>query len=381
MTSVATFILCMMIAKRFANRDHPKWGFYGFLLLIPVGIIVNIFVFFTLGFLGLYSPEFGDYSLTSFIFDIILYTIHLIITCILFAFWMMRLGNTPPPSPSPSRKFNRTLKVISAIWIFYGVVLLINYMGRDLKGLNDLFYIELDNYFYVISWSGGLGYLLYLRKRAKLKTLEETLTKDNRSPVIYLRSFKLDDVKYRGSNFRFPRTFQEFFFVYVQPFVGVGFDEYLYPEISKKIGPLITLGRPGDFLPMPGATRIYSSDNDWQKTVSNYIEQSSTIILMESVTEGIKWEIDYIRKNCNPEKLFIMTFPKRFSSKRIGWKDFQKLLNDSGISTPDKDPGPGAVLHFEGNWTAHIVKSGCKNGKQMVEGISQVVKEKALLLN
>ena len=120
---------------------------------------------------------------------------------------------------------------------------------------------------------------------------------------------------------------------------------------------------------MPGASRTYVNDKDWQSTVSKFIVDSSKIVFLESITEGVKWELEYIAENCNPQKLVVVTFPKRFQPHREEWNNFQLLLSKCGINVPMQDPGPGSVICFNDGWTGKVRRRNCKNAKEIVDAI------------
>jgi len=367
LSGVGIFIICMILAKRIANLDHPKWGLYGFFLSLPVAIVTGIIIEIIVDIIGMQTPEYRELSFSSYIFEAFNYLVITIITCTVFVIWMTRKEINL--IQTPKAKLNKIVKISIWIWMFCGVSFFITHMARGLRGENDIWYIELDNVIFIISWGVGMGYLLYLKKRGKLPTLEDTLSKDKRHPVVYLRSFKYDEVRTKGGSFSFPRNVQQLFFLYIQPIVGIGFDELIQPEITIRIGPLIALGRPSDYLPMPGASRTYVNDKNWQSTVSKFLVDSSRIIFLESITEGAKWELEYITKNCNPQKLVVVTFPKRFKPNRDGWNNFQLFLASCGVNVPEQDPGPGSVICFNDEWIGNIVRKNCKNAKEIVDAI------------
>jgi hypothetical protein len=371
LSGVAIFIICMILAKRIANLDHPKWGLYGYFLSIPIAIVTGITIEIIFNIIGIQTPEYRELSFSAYLFEVFNYVVFTLISCTasstIFAIWMTRKEINL--IQTPKAKLIKTVKISIWIWIFYGVCFFIIHMARGFRGENDIWYIEFDNLIFIVSWGVGMGYLLYFKKRGKLPTLEETLEIDKRHPVVYLRSFRYDEVRTKVGYFSFPRNVQEFFFIFIQPIIGIGFDELIQPQISSRIGPLIALGRPSDYLPMPGASRTYVNDKDWQSTVSKFIVDSSKIIFLESITEGVKWELEYITENCNPQKLFVVTFPKRFQLRREGWNNLQLFLANCGINVAEQDPGPGSVICFNDDWIGKIARRNCKNAREIVDTI------------
>jgi len=355
--TVLIFWLSIKITKKTINSQHPKWGFYAVLLSIPVTFIVNIF----LDFMGFEISELGDYSLEAYLSDLFAAPFSLAATIGVFAL-IMKSRKTKNRPLKPDKKLGGFFVFIQVIWILNGISIFIHEMSMDLQGLNEETHIILDTNIGLFSWMVGMGYILYLKKRTKLVSVEELLEKDHRPPVLFLRSFETESK-------RVQIPFRNFFSSTFRNMIGYTFDEYLERDITKKIGPFIALGRPGDYLPMPGAARSYVHDENWQETIANYCEKASAIIFLESLTEGAKWELEHIRSRIGYKKLVVVTFPKKFKYNRKSWPHFYEILNKTGIHVPSVDPGCGAVLSFNECWQSTVLLRNAKRPAEIVETI------------
>jgi hypothetical protein len=111
---------------------------------------------------------------------------------------------------------------------------------------------------------------------------ETELSNDQRPPVLFLRSF--DDDK-------------------LAPNLG----DVLQPDGEALSGPDIALGNPDDYLPAPGAARIYCDHDKWRDEFVALAAKAQIVIVLEGVTEGLAWELSHIRQSIAPEKTFVIT--------------------------------------------------------------------------
>lgn len=355
--TVLIFWLGILIAKKAINSQHPKWGFYAVLLSLPMTFIVNL----CLDSLGFEISEYGDYSLEAYLSDLFAAPFSVAATIGVFAL-IMKLRKTKNRSLKPDKKLGGFFVFIQVIWILDGIGIYIHEMSMGLQGLDEEPHIFLDTNIALFSWMIGMGYILYLKKRTKLVSVEELLERDHRPPVLFLRSFETE-----GKRVQIP--FRNFFSSTFRNLLGYTFDEYLEKVITKKIGPFIALGRPGDYLPMPGAARSYVHDDNWQETIAGYCEKASIIIFLESLTEGAKWELEHIRNRIGYKKLFVVTFPKKFKYDRKSWPHFYEILRNTGIHVPLSDPGHGVVISFDENWESTVILRNAKKPSDIVQSI------------
>jgi hypothetical protein len=193
---------------------------------------------------------------------------------------------------------------------------------------------------------------LQSRAASRWKLLESQLP-----PILYLRSFELESEKRQNM-----RTGN---------FFGSGsssFDELL-ELATKDIGVQVALGDSEDYLPTAGALKVYPGDDRWQEYVTRLSELSIAVFFVEGHSSGLSWELQFIRENIDPGKVFLFTsqrnFRKAFHKKHGSslWNSFCQQLEQAGFPELGKDPGTGAVIKFDHNWRPKLLASGLKQAK------------------
>lgn len=127
--------------------------------------------------------------------------------------------------------------------------------------------------------------------------------KDDRPPILLLRSFQDDGIfveneRYWGHRFLGIRDEQ----IRLEEVIA----ENLYPY-----GPLIALSNPDDALPPLGAARENVDNPVWQRTVEQFMEQASKIVLIIGVTQSLRWEVNRILSRGFKEKC-LFVFPPAY---------------------------------------------------------------------
>src|SRR5215469_1496518 len=122
------------------------------------------------------------------------------------------------------------------------------------------------------------GVLLHFRgrkmaARARAESSDSPL-RQHGNTVLYLRSFQSDT----SSSFKVL-------------FSGLTTEEEQLADVLRPIGELITIGRPGEKLPLPGAARIYASDSEWQSVVLEHMRSAQLVILRAGAGHGLFWEL------------------------------------------------------------------------------------------
>ena len=120
------------------------------------------------------------------------------------------------------------------------------------------------------------------------------LTADSRRPVLYLRSFDDDAV---------PDTTES-----AIPLGAVQTIEMRLARAFWDMGPVISIGRPGERLPELGTSRIYVADDVWQRAVQHFLEQAAAVVILVGRSTGVTWEIQTALATVPREKL-LFAFP------------------------------------------------------------------------
>lgn len=95
---------------------------------------------------------------------------------------------------------------------------------------------------------------------------------DTRPPVLILREFRDDTLTTPGS--RLGRTF-----------------EYIFAGELDRIGPAISVGKPGERLAPLGASRDYLEDPDWKRAVGRLIDEAGVVVFLLGDSESVEWEL------------------------------------------------------------------------------------------
>ena len=98
----------------------------------------------------------------------------------------------------------------------------------------------------------------------------ELRAKDVRPPVLILREFSDDAL---GATFNPARSFEHFF-----------------TRELDRIGPTISVGRPGERLAPLGAARDYLDTHDWKSVVGTMIDDAAVVAFLLGDSENLLWE-------------------------------------------------------------------------------------------
>src|SRR5688572_16943476 len=184
------------------------------------------------------------------------------------------------------------------------------------------------------------------RRRFRAKLAHEVVQVDQRAPVVYLRSFKDDQVAsmvtIMGGGIRFMSYVTE---------------EEQLAEAMNKVGPFLAIGQPGEpildlrdlrrnpnrteaqkkrakalawlklvlnigpaalwvpreeIVPDLGAARMYVSDDAWQDRVKELLSQAQLVVLRAGETDNLLWEIQTVASTVRPERIvFLLPFPNQ----------------------------------------------------------------------
>jgi hypothetical protein len=137
-----------------------------------------------------------------------------------------------------------------------------------------------------------------------------SIKSDRRPPILYLRPFKADDIKFvtpalrakRAADFRKSANRHGLFGL----IVGLLFadlwailtetgmrGEELLIEPFEALGPVFAIGRPGEKVPPLGAARVYAGE-DWQDKVHDFVQRAQLILLFAGTTRSFAWEIEKV---------------------------------------------------------------------------------------
>ena len=159
----------------------------------------------------------------------------------------------------------------------------------------------------------GLSQGMRMRERGRrLRTRDARaiLKRCKKQPVLLLRSFGDEDMVD-------PRP---------MAFGGLRYEERLVNALEA-IGPVITIGRPGETLGYGGAARLYVSDDHWQDTIRNLMKIAVAVVFIVAETQGLWWEIETALKTVHRQRLlFFFPYVYKPETRRSRFKDFMEFL-------------------------------------------------------
>jgi hypothetical protein len=144
------------------------------------------------------------------------------------------------------------------------------------------------------------AYLFRTWKQKQGPTVEEALANDPRRPVLYLRPFQSDSLRYSDVDSRLRGSVFSIFgglsslFLFAIGFTRRKTGEELMVDMMRNMGPVIAIGRPGEKIPPVGAARVYVGDADWKEVVRTYLRRCQFVLMFAGTTPGFAWELGEI---------------------------------------------------------------------------------------
>ncbi len=185
--------------------------------------------------------------------------------------------------------------------------------------------------------------LIGVARRASAAKVGDVLAKDDRPPILYLRSFALDEETSRVDSHFVSRGR-----------IKIRTEEELLAGVLSQIGPCVAIGKPGEVLPKIGFHRTYVG-NEWREMVLGFMSCAQLVVLMGGTTDGFRWELQRAIELIKPERI-LMLVPYE------GERDFFGMLQDElhmsfGEVPPDavfRGQTFRALLYFAPDWTPHF---------------------------
>ncbi len=215
----------------------------------------------------------------------------------------------------------------------------------------------------------GAG-LFNLGRAMRAPAYDDVMTRDDRPPVVYLRSFGSEDVQVpekppgvmgriilrlgdRAWFFAMPGAIIAWLARLAYTVAGRGSNR-LEEQLARGVasaGPMIAVGRPGEDVATLGAVRAYLADEDWQQFVIDLLERAQLVLLQIESTEGTWWEFSECVRIVPPERLVLM-LTARFGSQQR-YDEMRILAKETlGLTLP-RSIGDAAFLYFDADGTAH----------------------------
>jgi hypothetical protein len=169
--------------------------------------------------------------------------------------------------------------------------------------LDDTFYWFYVNVAVVLVLLLGANGLLRLARRRVRLSANELLAADDRPPILFLRSFRDDQVSLPFSP---KRTWLGRMLALWQPRQPC---DHLLLDEGTPLGPVVALGSPRDRVPPYGVSRGYFENKNWQQAVETLAADAQAIVICLDDTEGIWWEVDHIATALHLKKTLFVFHP------------------------------------------------------------------------
>lgn len=269
------------------------------------------------------------------------------------------------PPPAQEQKRGIALLVLGLIPLLCVICALVAaFLAETFLGIRDSIYPSIVG--------GGIGVLLTRRHIRKLGarykepdfTLEPrvAITAAKRPPVLFLRSFGLDDLSQLPQGpWVTPLTpSEEQNFVTV--FTGAGPFLERRSAVPENFRPMLAIGRPGEREPLLGATRFYVRHDKWQRIVEELVPLCSLIVWGTGHTQGLRWEIGHLVQTVAPERLLLWVHVN-VSGSTPHWRasEWARVLAMCGGVFPKflpRDVENVDVIAFGSDWTPQSIPLG-----------------------
>lgn len=210
----------------------------------------------------------------------------------------------------------------------------------------------------VIGW-GVFSIGLFINaagKKVTIKTADEVLSKDKRSPVLFLRGFTKDDSMFEeDSSGLFRVEFSSLAEKVLKPF--------------WKIGPVIGLKNPHSNEGSCGYSASYCDSLTWKSKVIDFIDISNIAVVILWDAQGLEWEVKTFIEKKGLSKLVLIFPPDTLDTQERLWMFFLKIVRDV---KHDEDWVSGEIeslsilrAAIKEHWSAsekiHLVTFGDKN--------------------
>jgi hypothetical protein len=190
-----------------------------------------------------------------------------------------------------------------------------------------------------------VGAFLYWRGRQyAAKAVTEKVISDSKSVVLYLRAFGTDPSFLATANFM----------------SGWLTEEEQLREVLQPFGDLVAIGKPGETLPTPGAARLYASDAEWKKVVTDQMQTARLVVIRAGTSGGLVWELKEVVQVVNPKQLILI-----LNMRKKDYESFRKEADQIFNTTfPKIDElkrswsrflGVNGFVRFSPNWSPNFL--------------------------
>lgn len=133
------------------------------------------------------------------------------------------------------------------------------------------------------------------------------------------------------------------------------YSEELFSSVFREYGPVVAIGRPGEWFATAGSEKMYVGDSEWKQVVLDYLKQSQVVILQPSKSEGVRWEVEQVLREVPLEKVLLCL--SNFHQKPDDYDDFRFWVYDrTKVKLPKNIPflPAPALVYFDAEGTPKV---------------------------
>ncbi len=189
----------------------------------------------------------------------------------------------------------------------------------------------------------------------EMPTADEVFARDQRAPVLYLRSFRDDELRVR-IRMSDRRNYLENLALFLLRLVFVRmtdrFEDVLVWQLWHH-GPVIAVGEPVRRPYRTGSPRLYISEEYWRAQVQELMRSARFVVVVLGRTKGLAWELQCLGRLNLTHKVVLVVPPVPGEELRARARMFDELV--SGVGLPQHQPAAlstslAAVLGPDGAW-------------------------------
>lgn len=172
-----------------------------------------------------------------------------------------------------------------------------------------------------------VGAFAYYRARQMMaKNAAVAVLRSDKPSVMYLRSFATDSSLLRTIAFHA--------FYGINALTQFSTEEEQIRDAFKPVGELLTIGRPGEKLPLPGAPRIYATESEWRQKVETLILHARLIVMRAGTTDALQWELASVVGSSRLDDFVILVW-------RLSKKEYRRFKEQADRVLPNPLPDGG----------------------------------------
>jgi hypothetical protein len=193
----------------------------------------------------------------------------------------------------------------------------------------------------------GARRLRFAARKITVQPAAEVVSADRRPPVLFLRSFKEEQVPLSGA--RMPWLLRAF-----DPGTEYRTLEEMIVHGLTYAGPVVAVADPSSVDSLVGAARWRLTDDEWQRFVQLQIEKAGVVVVGVAATSGVRWELAAVKASPGGLAKTIFVCPPGTTQDRALLMHLANVLG--GADTPDDlVRSLGAKVHV---LTASLTQSG-----------------------